>query len=89
MSRTSSRLLILSVGGLVGILLVACVAWVTARSEAPTSRSSGQICQPYFLIPREKVCAQRVLYRNPDGSLVDIGSREALAPMPSPPQKGH
>lgn len=87
MSRTSSRRLIVSAGALLGLipLLLAGVLWQNRTVRGTLS----QHCQPYFLIPREKVCAQRVLYRNPDGSLVDIGSRDALAPMPSPPQKGH
>lgn len=44
-------------------------------------------CQPYFLIPREQVCGQRVMYTNPDGSRVSVGPLSAFAPMPKPPQE--
>lgn len=75
--------MIVSSGGLAGIAFVLLAALLPWQNRTVFGTHLPR-CQPYFLIPREKVCARRVFYRNPDGTLVDIGSRVSFAPMPAP-----
>lgn len=74
----------MSAGGLVGLALVLLANALISRPAAKT-RPPG--CLPYFLIPREIVCAQRIYYTNPDGSRVPLGERSSFYPMPKPPQE--
>ena len=75
------RLLLMSAGALLGtaLVLTAALLW-----KAPAQHQQALRCLPYFLLPKELVCAKNIYWINPDGSRVLMGKTAQLAPMPRP-----